>query len=292
MLSQCLAQRFLYFGRRIPRFIVVQDFAVEAALELGILKLPGAGRFLHGIQRWALRSAKTLTTISPLMLAKLDRVVGSDRRTIFIPNWIHGSLQAEIDRQEAQPEERSQFRLFYSGNLGIKQGLPDFLEQLANAGGSDWDWQLRIHGGGAERERLEGIVSNMPWCQLRPILEEPEYIKELRTTTACLITQRSGVGANFLPSKLLPALATGTPVLAVCDPSSPLGQEVRLGNFGEVVAPGDSPALRAILQSWRRDPSLLMKMSVKAKERALRYGRARILKQYETELQALAVNRD
>jgi colanic acid biosynthesis glycosyl transferase WcaI len=48
MLSQCLVQRFQHIFRRIPRLIIVQDFAVDAALELGILRLPGVAWILRG----------------------------------------------------------------------------------------------------------------------------------------------------------------------------------------------------------------------------------------------------
>ena len=92
MLSQCLAQRFLYWGKRVPLVMVVQDFVVEAALELGILRLPGLGRLLHATQRWDLRSARTLLTISPTMLGKLRGVVGPDCRTCYVSNWIHLSV--------------------------------------------------------------------------------------------------------------------------------------------------------------------------------------------------------
>ena len=85
MLSQCLAQRFMHGFRRIPMLIIVQDFVVEAALELGILRIPFAAGLLQWIQRWALRSAGTLTTISPLMLEKLKFQIGNDRRLLMIP---------------------------------------------------------------------------------------------------------------------------------------------------------------------------------------------------------------
>ena len=161
MLSQCLAQRFLYRGRGIPRLIVVQDFVVDAALELGILRLPGMSRILRSVERWALRSARTLLTISPLMLEKLRALVGPDRRTCYVPNWIHRSLRLEIERQSVQPEGRRPLSLFYSGNLGVKQGLPGFLRQFRAA---DSGWSLRIHGGGAERARLVAEVERTPGC--------------------------------------------------------------------------------------------------------------------------------
>ncbi len=103
MFSQCLAQRFLYLGRRVPRFIVVQDFVVDAALELGMVRAPGLSPLLRALERWAFRSASTLTTISPGMLEKLRGIVGEGRRMVCIPNWIHGSLAAEVERQRRNP---------------------------------------------------------------------------------------------------------------------------------------------------------------------------------------------
>jgi len=287
MLSQCLAQRFLYGFRWIPRLIIVQDFVVEAALELGILKIPGAAGVLYAIQRWALRSAKTITTISPIMLEKLKAQIGSDRRLLLIPNWIHQSLQSEIDKQLGNEIPRKSLRLFYAGNLGVKQGLPDFLTQFKSAGVSDIGWHLDIFGGGGEVAKIEEAAADIPGVCLGSVLDEPSYVSSLLNTSACLVTQRPGIGANFLPSKLLPALATATPVLAVCDISSPLAVEVIEGGFGEVVEPGNTEALKACLVRWKQTPEILNRMSENAKIRATRYHRDAVLPLYEQELRRL-----
>ncbi len=287
MLSQCLALRFMYPGTAVPKLIVVQDFVVEAALELGILRLPGLAGLLRGVQRWALRSAKTALTISPQMLVKLRNVVGSDRRTLCVPNWIHGSLQRRIDQRTSTLPSRDRLRLFYSGNLGIKQGFPDFLADFRTAGLADLGWHLAIHGGGAERARLEEQVGGTPGCELGGVLDEDAYLSSLLSCTSCLVTQRPGVGANFLPSKLLPALATGTPVLAVCDRQSPLGEEISVGGFGVVVPPGDPAYLRQVLKRWQDSPEELADLGIKAAQRARVYRRDTILPQYERELEQL-----
>ena len=288
MLSQCLAQRFLYRFQGIPRLIIVQDFVVEAALELGILKIPGAAGLLHGIQRWALRSAKTIATISPIMLQKLNRELGTNRRTVFIPNWIHQSLQSEISRQMEAPAERNTMHLFYAGNLGVKQGLPDFLKQFVSADAAGLGWNLDICGGGGEKKRIEEVAATLSSVNLGPVLDEPLYISRLLTATACLVTQRPGIGANFLPSKLLPALATATPVLAVCDRSSPLAKEVIEGDFGAVIEPDRPDALRECLLLWKERPEILAKLSKNARTRATAYHRNTILPRYEQELARLA----
>ncbi len=290
MLSQCLALRHLYAFRGVRKMIVVQDFVVEAALELGILKFPGAAFFLKRLQRWALRSADTLATISPVMLEKLRAQVGSDRRTVFIPNWIHQSLQTEIQLQMQQQPQRNTLSLFYAGNLGVKQGLPSFLKQFSESGAGRDQWLLSIHGGGAEKSQIEQAASNGLGIQVGPVLSEPEYITRLLTTTACLVAQMPGTGANFLPSKLLPALATGTPVLAVCEASSPLAKEVQQGEFGEVIEPGDSVALRRCLMRWQQNPQLLRRMQENAKKRAGLFQRENVLGQYEQELKKLVTS--
>ena len=86
------------------------------------------------------------------------------------------------------------------------------------------------------KHRARDITGSTPWpprsnVKIGGTLEEPDYIAALQSTSACLITQRPGVGTNFLPSKLLPALATGAPVLAVCERHSPLGTKVTAADF-------------------------------------------------------------
>ena len=95
------------------------------------------------------------------------------------------------------------------------------------------------------------------------------------------------MGANFLPSKLLPALATGTPVLAVCDESSPLGREVQRGAFGAIVPPDDRSSLRQVLGKWLARPELMAQLGRNALKWAERFERANILGQYEDELRRL-----
>ncbi|AHF89694.1 glycosyl transferase family 1 [Opitutaceae bacterium TAV5] len=281
MFSQCLAQRFIYPFRSISRMIVVQDFVVDAALELGILKLSLIGIPLRWLERWSFRSAATLSTISDAMLEKLKGIVGDDRRLILISNWIHQSIANEIVRQRQSALIRREGILLYSGNLGVKQGLPQFLEVFQL--GRD-NWSLEIHGGGAELGRMRDAVKDAPGVTLGEVLPETDYVTKLLTTSVCLVTQMPGVGANFLPSKLLPALAAGTPVLAVCEKDSPLGREVVRGQFGDVVPPGNVERLRSVLRHWRANPDILRTYSANALGWAGRYSRDHVLGQYEAEL--------
>jgi len=285
MFGQTTAMRFATPFRAVPKLVIVQDFVVDAALELGMIKSPVLGRLLKGLERWAFRSCSTLTTISGEMLKKLVSIAGSDRRTLLIPNWIHGSLAKSIETRRALAGPRKQNFLFYSGNVGRKQGLPDFLSMFdGNLSG----WRIRINGGGAEFEQLKDACAGRTDAYLHGLEDEGTYIESLLSCSACLVTQKPGVGANFLPSKILPALASGTPILAVCEKGSPLGREVIEAECGVVITTGDSEALQAVLQSWNDHPEQLSRYSANALQRAKRYERGFILAQYRDEILALA----
>lgn len=287
MLSQCLAQRFLYAGLKVKRLILVQDFVVDAALELGILKLPGLGVLLPAVERYALRSADELTTISPEMLVKLREKIGPDKPLHYIPNWIHREVDAEISKQSQSPLVRHGKTLFYSGNLGIKQGLPDFLEDFSQG---DSDWKIRIQGNGPEAARIRELSAGGR-ITLGDVEDISGYVSRLRHATACLVTQRAGVSANFLPSKLLPALATHTPVLAVAEAGTPLATEIEQAGYGRVVPPGDHEALAAALQSMA-DPATQKEMSARAAERSAFFQRERVLLEFERLLEKMSASKN
>ena len=94
--------------------------------------------------------------------------------------------------------------------------------------------------------------------------------------------------SNFLPSKLLPALATGTPVLAICEADTPLGREGSEGGYGAVIHPRKVDQIKATLQVWKNSPESMVALSQKARERSEFFGRERILTTYESELSALS----
>ncbi len=278
MLAQALAARGIY-GKRVPLVIVVQDLMVDAAAKLGIIRARGFLKLLAWGERRALTGADRLVTISEEMKTRLVELTG--RRVDVMPNWIHDSLASCAAGEQA----REPATLFYSGNLGVKQGLPGFLPDFfAETNG----WTLQIHGDGPAAEELRAVHRTNPQFSLKPLLEEPEYVRALSAATVCLITQRAGAGDSFLPSKLLPALATGTPVLAVCDQASPLGREVAAHGFGVVIAPGDRESLGATLRRWREHPGELMTLCQRARERAAFFQRERILGEYERLMQQLA----
>ena len=47
-----------------------------------------------------------------------------------------------------------------------------------------------------------------------------------------MITEKAGAGFSFIPSKLIPCISVGTPILSICDATGPLGREVIENGLG------------------------------------------------------------
>ncbi|ADL55318.1 glycosyltransferase WbuB [Gallionella capsiferriformans] len=128
----------------------IQDYEVDAAFDLGLLK----GAALRGMvamgERWLMRRFDRVSTISPRMLDRaLAKGVAADRAVLF-PNWVDlsgfriqdsGFIKTGV---RAEDSGLSGYRVelgiaadavvaLYSGNMGGKQGL-EILAQAAELG--------------------------------------------------------------------------------------------------------------------------------------------------------------
>ena len=95
------------------------------------------------------------------------------------------------------------------------------------------------------------------------------------------MTERSGVGGSFFPSKLMSAFAAGTPILALSDRDSPLGTEMREAAPGPHFTWQELDAIADLLRELRPGDRRLHEWSERALERAGSYDRTAVLDQVE-----------
>ena len=120
---------------------------------------------------------------------------------------------------------------------------------------------------------------------IRGLSDEKELARALHEADFVAIPERSGAGGSFLPSKLIPAFAAGTPVLAVCDADSPLGTEMTMHRPGPRFTWPEAKNLPALLASVDKNEYAAWKAN--AAKRAAFYDRERILDRYAEELRRL-----
>jgi colanic acid biosynthesis glycosyl transferase WcaI len=211
----------------------VQDLPADAAAASRIIAGKRAQKLLQAVQRWLFNRADLWSSISPIMVERLEQLRDRQQPVIFLPNWLHQSIADQI---RAYPSKvgrtpKQPVRLLYAGNIGSKQGLLQFCQIL---GTTTAPFRFHIHGdGGAASEVRQWLTSSgdsrFSFC---PVLEEAAFVDALHATDFLVITEKPDSGASFFPSKTVPGLASGTPILAVSDPDSPLGREMRAHNVG------------------------------------------------------------
>ena len=251
------ALRKLLIGE--PLWLNVQDLPADAASASGIVSAGPAQKLLEKVQRWLFNRADVWSSISPVMVERLESLRDRDQLLLFLPNWLHqsmanliGSRPSKVGRAPSRP-----VRLLYAGNIGAKQDLLKFCKNLARSTAA---FQFQIHGdGGSATEVREWIINSQDRrFSIDTVLNESAFVDALLQTDFFVITEKAQSGASFFPSKTVPGLATGTPILAVSDPESALGREMRTHNVGPWFSWDRCAAVGDLLESIeRRDHEFL-----------------------------------
>lgn len=270
----------------------VQDLQPGAAVGLGMVKNRGFIRLLYALERFAYRHAAAVSGISDGMMEEFRRKGLPARKRIYFPNWLRQSVgeagqRGAFRRKFELPSD--QLLAVYSGNLGRKQGIDVLLEtakRLAEGGGPAVT--IAIIGAGAEREALAAQIAtlNLPNLRLLPLLSDDDYAQMLVDADVGLITQASGTGQYFFPSKLLSLLQAGLPVATVADESSELARAVHEGGFGVNVLPGRPDELAAALARLAAEPEWRAQLRVRTRW-VQRFSPGAVLPQYLGQLERL-----
>ena len=191
-------------------------------------------------------------------------------------------FESKVGRSAGSP-----LKLLYAGNIGKKQGLLDFCKVLAE---SKIDFHFRIQGSGGEADAIARWLANSgdSRFQFGPFLEEPEFVRALHECDIFVITEKAGVGASFIPSKLIPCIATGTPVLCICDVEGPLGTEVKEHHLGICLPWSGIQSLAETLSSFATRGDEFTAMQRAALSRSQFYSRETVVGTIERELEKLA----
>lgn len=286
MLSPVAFASTLSTIRRVPLQVNVQDFMSTGATAAELVS-GRASKMLAATETRFFRSADELVTISPEMVETLESMTDGKVPVRYIPNWLNASQAAvikDLPSKDVVPSE--ELDLLYAGNIGNKQNLLRFCEHLHE---SDLPVRLTVHGSGPGAAALADWweTHRDPRFDFLPFLDEDQFVRRLHASDAFLITERSGSGSAYMPSKLLPALATGTPVLAVCDDDSSLGREMARSDLGPSVRWDELDRLSTAVAQLR-DASQYARWHASALTRSKDFDREVIIDDIEERLVALA----
>lgn len=273
---------------RMPAWLNVQDIMSDAAETTGHARYRFVFSAMRALENRLFRQFDVLSTISPRMADRLrDR--DRSRPVLLIPNWpdhrLLAALEAAPHPDERQPADRP-LRLLYAGNIGAKQNLLAFCELVAD---TDADLVFEICGSGAAAAEVERFIARRCDARFRfePFLPLEQFAARLKGADLYVVTERSGVGGSFFPSKLMSAFAAGTPILALSDRESPLGTEMREAAPGPHFTWQELDRIADLLLELRPGDRRLVEWSERALKRADAYDRTVAIDQIERLLTSL-----
>lgn len=232
----------------------VQDFEVDVAFKMGLLKGKVLRRLVMGIERWILKRFDVVSSISDSMLERLREKGVKEGRTDFFPNWVDIAhvfpLVNPSDYREELGIKPDTKVVLFSGTLGGKQGLsviPEVAQRLAHRN----DVVIVICGDGVIKPELEDATRRLSNIRFLPLQPFERLGQLLGLADIHLLPQNPGAAELVLPSKLTGMLASGRPVIATCQKGTEI--EYVVSQCGLVVPPEDAAELASAIERLADD---------------------------------------
>ena len=245
----------------------LQDFEIDVAFRMGLLKGKLLQRVALRMESWLLRRFDTVSTISSRMMERLLMKGVAAERICYFPNWVDvsraGSWRSRQSyRAELGIPEGATVALF-SGTLGGKQGLM-IIPAAASLLQARADIVFVVCGDGVMKPRIEAAVSGLANFHLIP-LQPKERLQELLAMADLHLMPQSPDAADLvLPSKLSGMLASGRPVIAACRSGTEIAEIV--AHCGMVVAPDDAAGLAGAVVDLADDPARRRELGHRARD--------------------------
>ena len=266
----------------------IQDYEVDAAFDLGLLKGARLRSWVSAVERWLMTRFDRVSSISSRMQERaLDKGV-SAQRLIAFPNWADLSAIRPLEFPSPYRAElgiaNDAVVALYAGNMGAKQGL-EILAEVARALQGDSTIQFVFCGFGPGRAVLEALCAGLPnvrFLDLQPLERLGDL---LGLADLHLLPQRADAEDLVMPSKLTGMLASGRPVVATARADTEIGRVV--SGCGVIVPPGSPEALTAAIADLAAHPARRSEMGLAARRHAEQYiARDEVLRQFESDLRA------
>jgi colanic acid biosynthesis glycosyl transferase WcaI len=244
----------------------IQDFEIDVAFEMGLLKGKLLQKLVLGMERWLLRRFDSVSSISNRMVERLFKKGVPRERIQLFPNWVDMSrifpLNAESGYRKQLNIGRDTVTVLFSGSLGGKQGLmviPEVAKLLAER----QDVVFVICGDGVMKPRLEEAAAGLPNVRFLPLQPSERLGELLGMADLHLLPQSPTAQDLVLPSKLSGMLASGRAVIATCNQGTEL--ESVVSKCGVVVPPEDPPALAQAIIRLADDRAMRVELGRRAR---------------------------
>jgi colanic acid biosynthesis glycosyl transferase WcaI len=270
-----------------PVVLNVQDILPEAGIRVGLIKNKLMIRALEAIEKFAYRTAHTISVIAEGFVDNLVNKGVSDNKIACIPNWVNlNFINSEAPKNNSWRKVHNldgKFVVLYSGNIALTQGLETVIAAAS---------QLRhipeiafvIAGESKSLERLQKYclscgADNVLLLPLQPREKLPEM---LAAADVGLVVQKSNVVSFNMPSKIPLLMASDRPIIASVPANGTAAKAIRKSGGGVVVPPESAKALADAVLKLYKNPDLATQLGHQGRKFAIEnYAFEQALNSYE-----------
>lgn len=270
-----------------PVVLNLQDILPEAAVHVGLLKNKAAIRVFEALEKFAYRTAHTISVISDGFTENLLGKGVPEHKIRCIPNWVDVKFIRPLSKAD-NPFRKvhdldQKFVVMYSGNIALTQGLQTVIQAalrlqdhpdivfviVGEAKALDELWQLCMQHG------LENVL-------LLPFQPREQLPEMLAAADVGLVMQKHNVIGFNMPSKIQVLLASGRPIVASVPTNGTAARAIRQSGGGVVVEPEDPELLASAILDLYQSPSKAETLAEQGRRYAMsQYSFEQALLRYE-----------
>jgi colanic acid biosynthesis glycosyl transferase WcaI len=226
----------------------IQDLQIDAAQDLGMIKSKPLLKLMFGLERFIVRKADFVSSISEGMIQKIQ--TKHTRPVLLFPNWVDTKTFHPIGQKHGL---KKQFGLsvndkvvLYSGAIGEKQGLQTLLQSAKELSCRN-DVKFVICGSGPYKEKLIEVAQKMALTNVifMPLQPKDMFNDFLNMADVHLVLQKANAKDLVMPSKLATILAVGGLALVTAEPETSLNDVIAANNMGLLIEPENQSVLSA-----------------------------------------------
>jgi glycosyltransferase involved in cell wall biosynthesis len=267
----------LSVAKRRPFVFELRDLWPASITAVGAMRRSAVIRALERLELFLYRRAAAIVSVTESFREELVSR-GIDRGKIHV--IVNG---VDLARFEPRPRDAGlvkklgldgRFVVGYLGTHGMAHGLPAVLEAASRLE-ERRDIAFLFAGSGAERSRVEQVVSERRLSNVRLVARQPKD-KMPALWSVCDVSlvplRNSPLFTKVIPSKMFESMAMGVPIVM----SLPEGEATRLvcgTGAGVCVPPEDADALARAIRRLADQPQLMAGMREAALKAAPRFSR-------------------
>ena len=232
----------------------IQDFEVDVAFELGLMKSPPLRWWVTFLEHHLMRRFDVVSAISPQMCERLARKGVEHERIELFENGVDTKIIYPLDgpspMRAALGIDTETIVALYAGNMGEKQGLESLIA-AARGLAARRDILILLAGDGVMRAAMEAEAQTLDNVRILSLQTPSRFNDLLNLADIHLLPQRRDAADLVMPSKLLGMLASGRPVVAGAMAGTGIATLVE--GCGLIIEADNGPAMAAAIETLADD---------------------------------------